>query len=85
MIQAFHKYKPASLGALALLVYADGKDRVTQEYMADMLYACAYRRGVQPPRLRDLLNAKPRKAMTREKGNAFVDKLLRVFKKGGKQ
>lgn len=83
MIQAYYKYKPASYRALALLVYADAKDRLAQAYMADMLRVCAMRPQFTPPSLHDLLNAKPRKKNTKEKGEAFVDKLLKTFGKGG--
>lgn len=85
MIQAYYKYKPASFGALALLVHADGKDRLTQMYMADMLRVCALRPQFTPPSLHDLLNAKPRKKPAKDKGAAFVDKLLKTFGEGGKE
>lgn len=84
MIQAFYKYKPASFRALALLVYADGKDRLTQKYMADMLRACAIRPQYIPPSIHEVLKAKPRKATPKEKCGAFVDNLLHTFLKGEK-
>lgn len=87
MIQAYYKYKPASYRALALLVYADGKDRMTQEYHADMLRAIAMRPSFAPPSLREILISKPKKALTREqakkKADSYVDKLLRTFGRGG--
>ena len=79
MIQAYYKYRPASFGALALLVCADGKDRAAQMYHADMLRLLvgAYYES-KPPRLHDLFNGK---VMTAEKANAFVDKMFRTFRK----
>ena len=80
MIQAYYKYRPASLGALALLVCADGKDRAAQLYHADMLRLLvgAYYES-KPPRLCDIFNGKG--GMTAEKANAFVDKMFRTFGK----
>lgn len=83
MIQAYYKYKPTSFVALALLVRADGKDRVTQWYTADMLRLLAARWHRDIPPLADLLTAKPRKKMTVEKANDFVDDMIRTFGKGG--
>lgn len=83
MIQTYYKYKPASYKALALLVYADGKDRLTQAYMADMLRACAMRPQYIPPSLHDILSAKKKKAMTPEAGKAFVDNMINTFLEGG--
>ena len=82
VIQAYYKYRPASLETLALLVYADGKDRLTTVYMADMLRACAMRPQFIPPSLKDVLHPKrPKKPDGTAHG--FVDKLLQRFKKGG--
>lgn len=85
MIQAYCKYKPASFEALALLVYADGKDRMTQAYIAEMLRVCAMRPQFTPPSLQDMLKAKSKKAMTPEKGEAFVDNLISTFLEGGEE
>lgn len=87
MIQAYYKYRPASMEALALLVYADGKDRITQMYYADMLRVIAnsLKPAFQPPRLFDLQKAKPRKAITQDKASGFVDDMIARFKKGGKR
>ena len=87
VIQVFYKYKPASYRALALLVYADGKDRMTLRYMADMLRAVACRPQFLPPSLHEILNAKPiavDQAKTQKKAETFVDELLRRFKKEAK-
>lgn len=85
MIQAWHKYRPASFGALALLCNADGKDRLMQIYNADMLRAIAMslRPGYEPTRLYDALKAKPRKHITSDKARSFVDDMIRTFAKGG--
>lgn len=84
MIQTFYKYKPASFEALALLVYADGKDRLTQKYIADMLRVCAARPNHIPPSIHEALNSKPRKAMSKRNCETFVDNLLHTFLKGEK-
>ena len=83
VIQAYYKYRPASLEALALLVYADGKDRLTAVYMADMLRACAMRPQFIPPSIHELFSKK--KARKKIDGASFVDKLLRTFGKGGNE
>lgn len=86
MIQAYCKYRPTSFEALALLVCADGKDRIMQMYTADMLRLVAsvfYSSDL--PTLAERLNAKPRKRMTAENANDFVDMMIRTFGKGGKQ
>lgn len=83
MIQTYYKYRPASVGALALLVRADGKDRITQQYIADMLRVVAMRPGYTPVPLREILNAKPRKQMDAPKGERFVDDMISTFRKGG--
>lgn len=87
MIQAYYKYRPASIETLALLVYADGKDRLTQVYFADLLRGLMLRRppAELPPRLPDVLNAKPRPKTTAAKASGFVDELIRTFGKGGKK
>ena len=82
VIQAYYKYKPASFRALALLVDADGKDRMTQLYMANMLRACAMRPNFTPPGLHELMKKNKRKPTTREKGKKFVDNLIRAFRGG---
>lgn len=86
MIQAFYKYKPASFRALALLVYADGKDRLVERYRADALWVlgvCAFRHDFKLPRLGDILKNKSKKPKVSDAPGAFVDKLLRAFGKGG--
>lgn len=84
MIQAYYKYKPTSFEALALLVCADGKDRIIQMYTADMLRLVASGFCSGLPTIADVLNAKPRKMVTAENANDFVDMMIRTFGKGGK-
>lgn len=84
MIQAYYKYRPVSFEALALLAYADGKDRITQQYTADMLCLIATRPQFKPPMLHEVL--KPKRAeKTVAFGSRFVDKMIRVFSKGGEK
>lgn len=85
MIQAYCKYRPTSFEALALLVCADGKDRIMQMYTADMLRLVASVFYSDLPTLAELLTAKPKQKMTAEKANDFVDMMIRTFGKGGKQ
>lgn len=84
MIQAYYKYRPASFGALVLLVGADGKDRRAQGYMADMLYLVASTRYKDLPSFADYMQRKPRQRMTAEKANAIVDDMIRKYG-GGKK
>lgn len=85
MIQAYYKYKPTSFEALAFLVCADGKGRIMQMYTADMLRLVASVFYSYLPALAELLTAKPRKRVTAENANDFVDMMIRTFGKGGKQ
>ena len=86
MIQAYYKYKPASFGALALLVCADSKDRFTQLYIADMLrLPLPAKQGVTPPpRLPDIFSMKKSRAEDARKADVFVDNLIQTFG-GGKK
>lgn len=83
MIQAYYKYRPASFEALALLVCADGKDRLTQIYTADMLRLVASMRyeGIKP--LRELLRPSKHKKLTADKARDFVADMIRTFGKAG--
>ena len=91
MIQAYHKYRPASFEALALLVCADSKDRLAAIYQADMLRMLLLLhipvQGRNPeaiPRLPDMLfKRKAHKELTTDKATSFVDSLLATFRKGG--
>lgn len=90
MIQAYHKYRPASFEALALLVCADSKDRLAAIYQAEMLRMLVlFRIPVQErnpadiPSLTDIFKRKPTKKMTTDKATSFVDGLLATFRKGG--
>lgn len=85
MIQAYYKYRPASLEALALLVCADSKDRLTQLYITDMLRILLAHRRIDelPPRLTDLFTPNPKKKMNAEKADSFVDRMIGAFRKGG--
>lgn len=84
MIQAYYKYRPASYEALALLVCADSKDRLTQLYITDMLRILLAHRRIDelPPRLTDLFVKKPKKKMNAEKADSFVDRMIGAFWKG---
>ena len=83
MIQAYYKYRPASFEALALLVCADGKDRLTQIYTADMLRLIASTRyeGIKP--LHEWLRPSKKKKLTADKARSFVDDMIRTFGKAG--
>lgn len=85
MIQAYYKYKPASFGALALLVCADSKDRFTQEYIADMLrLLLSHRRLAElPPRVAECIHGKVQPKMTKEQAGSFVDRVILTFKGDG--
>lgn len=83
MIQAYYKYRPTSFEALALLVCADGKDRIIQMYAAEMMRLAASVYYSDLPVLADVLTAKPRKRVTAENANDFVDMMIRTFGKGG--
>lgn len=88
MIQAYYKYKPASFEALALLVCADAKDRITQLYQAELLRLMLLHRRLPelPPKLTDILNNRPQKGrMTAEKASGFVDDMIAAFRKGGEK
>ena len=85
VIQAYYKYRPASLETLALLVYADTKDRITMTYMADMLRVCAMRPQFVPPSIHELFSKNKHKTRKKVDGASFVDKLLRTFGKGGNE
>lgn len=84
MIQAYYKYRPASLEALVLLVCADGKDRIVQMYTADMLRLIASARYTNLPILADIIRTQ-RKKPTAVNADAFVDDMLRVFGGGGER
>lgn len=83
MIQAYYKYRPASFEALALLVCADGKDRLTQIYTADMLRLIASTRyeGIKP--LSEWLHPSKKQKLTENKAQAFIDDMIRTFGKAG--
>lgn len=90
MIQAYHKYRPASFEALALLVCADSKDRLAAIYQADMLrmllllHIPVEKRVPEAiPSLTDIFKRKTDKKMTTDKATSFVDGLLATFRKGG--
>lgn len=88
MIQAYYKYKPASFEALALLVRADGKDRFSLMYIAEMMRFLMLKRppAELPPSLRECLNGPKKPVMNAEKAEGFVDKMIRTFSgKGGKK
>lgn len=88
MIQAYYKYRPASIETLALLVYADGKDRFAQQYMAEMLRELLVKPPLaklekEPPSLYEIFDTKS-KAPSPKKASGFVDKMIRIFSvKGG--
>lgn len=89
MIQAYHKYRPASFEALALLVCADSKDRLAAIYQADMLRMLLLlripvekRAPEAIPRLTDIFKRKAHKELTTDKATSFVDGLIATFRKG---
>lgn len=84
VIQAYYKYRPASYEALALLVCADSKDRLTQVYITDMLRLLLTHRRVDvlPPRLTDIFDSKQKKTINAEKAETFVDDMIHAFRKG---